>query len=210
MNQKGQALIFLLVGILIIAALGGAYYLGRQTTPKVTSSIQPTLNPADASPAPTGAGVSGAPNGAAETANWETYTNTKYSFEFKYPPTWSVIESKAPINPYLAFIELGPTDSIQSGGMIAITVRNQTENNYRAVLTKEGFQIVQRIDIQLGTNKASHYKLNKTLESGEKSEQEIVISMKNGVLYEINGGSNLREQNKNIFDQILFTFKFLP
>lgn len=31
--QKGQTLVILLIGILIIAVAGGAYYLGRQTTP---------------------------------------------------------------------------------------------------------------------------------------------------------------------------------
>ena len=47
--QRGQVLIFLLVGILFIAVAGGAYYLGRQTTPKpsptptvVSQTPQPT------------------------------------------------------------------------------------------------------------------------------------------------------------------------
>lgn len=34
--QRGQALIFLLVGIVVLAIAGGAYYLGRQTPPKLS------------------------------------------------------------------------------------------------------------------------------------------------------------------------------
>ena len=41
MMQKGQILIFLLVGILVLAAAGGAFYLGRQTTP--TPSPTPVI-----------------------------------------------------------------------------------------------------------------------------------------------------------------------
>lgn len=48
--QKGQALIFLVVGILIIAVVGGIFYLGRSTTPKPSPTpipIQNSLKPID-------------------------------------------------------------------------------------------------------------------------------------------------------------------
>jgi len=90
--QKGQILIWIIVGALVIAVAGGAYYLGRSTSPKpspaptVTSQTpQPTSSPSpsDASPAPTGAG---------ETANWKTYTNTTFNYSIKYPPEVSLEE----------------------------------------------------------------------------------------------------------------------
>ena len=79
MRQRGFIPILILVGILVIAvAVSGAYYMGTRKpatvpspTPVVTSS-----SPSDASPAP---------NGAGETANWKTYTNTKLGYEIKYP-----------------------------------------------------------------------------------------------------------------------------
>lgn len=72
--QKGQVLIFLLVGILIIAGIGGAFYLGRQTTPK--SSTIPAVT--SQTPQPT-------PSPSDETANWKTYTNSKLGYAIKYP-----------------------------------------------------------------------------------------------------------------------------
>lgn len=77
--QKGFAPILILVGILIIMVVaGGAFYFGRQTTPKpqtqnpvVTSTPQPSPSPD-------------------ETSNWKTYTNTKNGYSFKYPSDWSI------------------------------------------------------------------------------------------------------------------------
>lgn len=45
-KQKGNTLIFLLIGILVLAVAGGAYYLGRQTTPKFSSTPVSTSQPA--------------------------------------------------------------------------------------------------------------------------------------------------------------------
>lgn len=72
--QKGQSLILVLIGILVMVAVaGGAYYLGRQTTPKpspvpvISQTPQPSPSPVD------------------ETINWKTYTNQKFGFNFNYP-----------------------------------------------------------------------------------------------------------------------------
>ena len=81
MMQKGQVLIFLLVGILIIAGIGGAFYLGRQTTPK--SSTIPAVT--SQTPQPT-------PSPSDETANWKIYSNRKLGVEFKYPAEYSIKE----------------------------------------------------------------------------------------------------------------------
>lgn len=82
MNQKGQTGILILAGIVILVALaGGIFYLGRVTAPKpqpqnvVTSSPQPSPSPTD------------------ETANWKTYTNTKYGYSIKYPSEIKLITS---------------------------------------------------------------------------------------------------------------------
>lgn len=79
-KQKGFAPILILVGILIIAAVaGGAYFLGKQATPKTSQSLQP-ITTSQPSPIPDEIASSDP-----SVANWRTYTNIKYGFSFKYP-----------------------------------------------------------------------------------------------------------------------------
>lgn len=87
--QKGQISIFLLVGILIIAVAGGAYFLGKSTSPKPTAT--PTV--ISQTPQPT-ATPSSTPD---ETAKWKTYIGeTAYTndgsstFQIKYPSEWQI------------------------------------------------------------------------------------------------------------------------
>lgn len=78
--QKGLGVIYILVGVLILGlVVGGAYYLGKQTP---TSK---TPNPVVISQTPTPS-----PSPSDETANWQTYTNTKYNFSIKYPLDWLI------------------------------------------------------------------------------------------------------------------------
>lgn len=84
--QKGQTLIFLLIGILVIAAAGGAYYLGRSTSPK--PSATPNITSQTPQPTPTPSPSDETANPDSIGANWKTYTNTTYTF--KYPSDWIV------------------------------------------------------------------------------------------------------------------------
>jgi len=94
--QKGQTLIFLLIGVLVL--VGGAFYLGRQTL-RQDSSGQATPKPSPATdvtsqnpqptpiPSPTPV-VNPTLTDAGETANWKTYTNSEAGYSLKYPNTW--------------------------------------------------------------------------------------------------------------------------
>lgn len=103
--QKGQAVLWIVIGVLILAVAGGTYYLGRQTNTKPSykaCTMEAKICPdgsgvgrtgpncefaecpkpsptSDASPAPTGAG---------ETTNWKTYLNSVHKFSIKYPDNW--------------------------------------------------------------------------------------------------------------------------
>lgn len=78
--QKGFSGIIILIVILILAGLAGAYYFGKTQVPKPQpQTIIPSSSPD-------------------ETANWKTYTNNKYKYQFKYPPAWeqTLVECSGP------------------------------------------------------------------------------------------------------------------
>lgn len=77
-NQKGFANIILIVIIVAIVAVGGYFVFSKKLEP---IAQQPT-------PTPTKTPVSPTPTAKDETAGWNTFTDTQYGFEFKYPDTW--------------------------------------------------------------------------------------------------------------------------
>ncbi len=77
--QKGSVVIYILVGILILAALGGAYYFGKSQSVKPVATLP-------ANPVVT----SQTPQPIAQIANWKTYTNDELQYTFKYPPDWQI------------------------------------------------------------------------------------------------------------------------
>ena len=88
--QKGNTLIFLLVGIFSFCLAGGAYYLGtrksatlQDTVSKQNPIILPSISP-EQNNKPT-------PNTKPqndETANWKAYADEKYGISLKYPQDW--------------------------------------------------------------------------------------------------------------------------
>ncbi len=92
MRQRGFAPIIILVGILVIAVVaGGAYYFGTRNSvitqpqsqnPLVTSTPQTTVIP-QTIPSPTTSSSN------LDTANWKTYTNSKYGILINYPAAYS-------------------------------------------------------------------------------------------------------------------------
>lgn len=69
MTQKGQTQVLIIV--VILAVFLGGYYLGQQRIKPTPTPPQPIITP---SPSPSD-----------ETANWKTYTSTRYNFTFRYP-----------------------------------------------------------------------------------------------------------------------------
>lgn len=87
MMQKGQTLIYLLIGLLILAIVAeGVYYLGRkrsQTLEEKLSEQNPAILPSSGDK----------PNLDDETASWKTYTSYKLKVSFNYPPEFRVTEN---------------------------------------------------------------------------------------------------------------------
>lgn len=112
--EGGQILIWIITGVLVIAIAGGAYYLGRSTSPK--PSAPPTVTSQTPQPIPSAAPTS-TPD---ETANWKTYTDNIDHFTIKYPPSWSVRRIKDQI--IFATTDL-------PGGRIELTINNENDNS---------------------------------------------------------------------------------
>lgn len=72
MNQKGFAVNYLIIGLIILALISGAYYFGKITNkPTISSQQQTTQTPF-----------------TDETPNWKTYTSQEVNYSFKYPSDW--------------------------------------------------------------------------------------------------------------------------
>jgi hypothetical protein len=94
--QKGFTPIFILIGIVVLALISGAYYLGSQNndttqisdlqnnskSPNPTSSSQVDLTPLPKSSSSTSPKSTADPS----LANWQLYTDSKAGFSIKYPP----------------------------------------------------------------------------------------------------------------------------
>ncbi len=104
MKQKGFAPI--LIVVLIAAAVGGYFWFNdsnNQTKP--AQNVQTTKTPAPATkPESTSSAASPAPNGAGETANWKTYTNTKFGYQIKYPSNREYTEYNTEDYDYTSFL----------------------------------------------------------------------------------------------------------
>ncbi len=131
--QKGQALVFILVGVLILAAIaGGAYYLGRQTTPKPQTS-NPVVTSSTPQPSPSQYKTTNLTSGF----NWEEH------FTIKYPPGFLVndkaahntiriekayfSQAYAPGSPSFMYISLIPDDFNGKAGEIYIYSPEETK-----------------------------------------------------------------------------------
>lgn len=85
MTQKGQTLVYILVGVLILVSVaGGAYYFGKSSTPK--SSPAPVVTSQTPQPTPDETVYTESDR----SANWKTYTNIKYGYSIRYPDDWSL------------------------------------------------------------------------------------------------------------------------
>lgn len=198
--QKGQALIFLLIGMLVIVALGGAFYLGRSTISK-PSPVPVATSQTTLSPTPT-QDASREPNSSTETANWKTYTNTKLNFSVKYPETWVFKESPegSDFAPSENLLSISQSEIFSPIFIFVKSVDNfdlstQTLDQYQEKAITVGGISTKRIS-------------GITKQGGQATRRFTGVKMKNnGKTY---GIITVGDSYIDIFDQILSTFKFTP
>ena len=213
--QRGFSSVYILVGILVIAAIaGGAYFLGRSNQSKpgqIVSQPQPTLQPTSIpqpSPPPT------------DTKDWKIYTNVTYGYEIKYPPD-KFIDCSAEDS--FIIYDKHSNDTICAagegpyGGLSISKVNNATLANQSSYpecySSKEEPIKVGGIDGTKHTNtlKSENNDCNKTIVAATRLRNYILLNNK-GVSFQIVFNDAVNEQLKltQTINQILSTFRFLP
>lgn len=206
--QKGQTGILILTGIVIlIAVVGGIFFLGRVTAPKpeapvTTSSPQPSASP---QPTPT----------SDPTANWKTYAS-EFGYSFKYPANFW-ITSVQTSKPGVATIGDAPPAAPEST-VADLEVRQDTIDekfNLDARMTDHlriysEYKVLGQKDIQIATFPARY------VEATVNNKYPIILVLVQkdnsySVLLEASASGNkiTSSQLKSSFDQILYTFKFI-
>lgn len=86
MRKNGFAPVIILVIIAIAAVVAGAYFIGKNEITKKTTSGPISTSISSSTPSPTGT--------PSPKESLETYKNTAYGFELKYPKTFKIVEDK--------------------------------------------------------------------------------------------------------------------
>lgn len=179
----------------VFAVLNKDIFKPREPVPVITSTPTPAPDP---------------------TANWETYTDEKGKFSFKYPPYFTIKNELNDPNAseytktFATFITLGQTEA--TGSSVLGSVRLSTRES-ASKLEKEDFdymeghivfKIIGRQTIKLGSRDATQV----LLRVGETESQSQYLYLN------LDGGSlgiqfPADQQRKPLFDLILSTFKFI-
>ena len=201
-NNKILVVVGIIVLVLILAGIGYFTVSKNNSTSSPEPSPTPTASP-EATPDPT--------------ADWETYTNTKYKYSFNYPSNWNTKETE---DRYLPDSVIQETQSTtQSGNAYGFTVYI-SENTKD--LTLEQFDANYKLESATGSN-LIRGKEDTTLASLQAKKYDVfsfdrnltqTITIQGGFIYKVEFDSENPndpdfETNKQIYNQILSTFKFL-
>lgn len=170
------------------------------------------------------------------TADWKTYTNTQYGFEFKYPSSFSLKSLADNCNDpnvpplechgFEIFLSKDGLSSISLGvdepGNALISMEGNVDDNAESVITNtNGIKIYKHPYYYKGSISKFRYAINKSgLDYWEigRSNPEYDFDIYNGTYYSFwNLSPNEQPQGdpnfllyQKITEQILSTFKFIP
>lgn len=191
-KQKGFAPILI---VIIIAALVGGYLIYQnQTKPTPPPTTQLT-----SAPTPTPESTN-----SAETANWKTYTDAENGFSISYPGEFAVNK-------------IGGGVSFQKNNTNRAILFLQVNDNKGNLTAREFFnnQPDQMKKPMEDANQITDYQLNGsqglmfTKKESADGYKDFAVSLShNNHIYSLNFGP--KENEFNLANQILSTFKFLP
>ncbi len=212
---KLNSILIIGISIFIIISIGSGYlYLKKspKTTIDQSNSVPPSLSDTWKST------ITPSPN---PTAEWQTYTNSVYHYEIKYPPGW--VHREPPVLEYYGNSQISiPTHSIH------IITYNKTQISLEETSislgtrcvgtcseTDDGLQLIEGKDYQMIKPKVEK-KSNQSLTEyysikTHNGTIEAIIPIPDNDKYYIYIFPNAwpRNESKNLFDQILSTFRFL-
>lgn len=214
--QKGFSVILILVAVVILVAIaGGAFFLGRQTSPAQTIS-SPSPVPSQQVPVETPKQVS--PSPVDETANWKTYTSTNANFSFKYPSEWPLVNIPKfdQCSVCIEGLTFSHNYNSNSSDLNIATILVFKEENIKSLddyvkIHVKGDQ--SKVNLQytnVGGEKAVSYKLSGGIPPLPVIEYAV---FKNGLYYIIRLEDSVetnknKSKNQELFDKMLSTFKF--
>lgn len=225
--QKGFVGIIVLIVVLILAGLGGAYYFGRSQSVKTASQ-----NPIVVSQAPQATLVpTSIPDETAKpgsiVANWKTYLSDDKSFSFKYPSEW-IFETKSTkieiqgkkydANSIIGGLSL-TEEQRKAQGYININDAPKTYRNFTLVYsTSPDFKDLTLDNLVGGFIKATNIDFNKNIKLdnnaiarevgyGCQADCRDILFQHNNTIFDSSTGPNA-DANISTLRQILSTFKF--
>lgn len=216
-TQKGQAIILVLVGVVVLVAIAaGAYYFGKSQVPKAQPQTQqPTVvssSSPDASPVPNGTGET-VYTEQSRSANWKTF-NSNLGFSFKYPQSFWITSSETRKKDLIEHGDAPPAPQGTVGFMQIIT--SMVDSADSLINQKiENAKVTVEKTIQVNQYPAKYAEL----ESEEnKNVITLLISIQKDNSYAIylsatnyskSGEPGIKkEQLISTFNQILSTFRF--
>lgn len=191
--RKWNVLLALLVAVgMVVVSVGSYFYYQRKKSNENSLNRGnyykqiPDSKPKEATPP------------ANETANWKTYTSTRFAISFKYPPEWSLEETLSGVS-----ILVGPDLRMVVGAcpdyVFVVSNRLDPKENLSAFLPiRQGVLDKKPVEVFEKTNKYGCLTVRIFVNKFPREDYSpsLVITL---------GGKNPRDK----LDQIISTFKFL-
>ncbi len=201
-NQKGLAPILI---VLIVAALVGGYLIYTNYSNNRIKTVSQHQVSTSQTPQPIPQASS-----SAETSNWKTYTNSQDKYMFNNPSNWKLKEEPiAKGESRTVFLYTGSTVLDKDYQVVIIHVNDNSDN-----LSIEDYVKKYRGDLGYSyTNLVvDNLPAKETALVGECDNNDTGIFIKKAIkIYEIIwGGCRGKKVNRDIFNEFLSTFKFLP
>jgi hypothetical protein len=162
---------------------------------------------AESNPTCEGWGPIQSPVSLNETANWKTYTNTKYKFSFKYPDNVRVLEKE---NELTVFLEEPTNFSVGSGIYLTFNIKSNTMNLTEENIHEEstGYKCNTEYGGKCEKSLLNGYNAIKASNYISTSEIYAYYLRRDNSIIRISLSNGGEDKPNEVADKMLSTFKF--